>query len=63
MEVGYLLDRGHTNFQQLTWIAGAPEFRGTGNVKYEDKPRIQTDTWRCKSCGYLESYALLKKDT
>jgi hypothetical protein len=63
MAIGFLLDRGHTSYMPLQWIDGAPEFSWTGSVKYQNRPWAQTETWVCKSCGYLESYALLKKDT
>ena len=63
MEIGFLLSGGHMFGPRQTWIAGTPELNWAGGLKYEHKPWAPTETWLCKSCGYLESYALLQKDT
>jgi hypothetical protein len=57
METGFLLDRAHVSQMPALWIAGVPEAATWGRgVKVADKRAYWVETWRCKSCGYLESY-------
>ena len=56
MEVGFLLDRMHSGAQAAEWISGPPEKKWIGGVKTNTRS-FPVETWRCKSCGYLESYA------
>jgi hypothetical protein len=56
MEVGFLLELTYGAALPTRWITGAPEKRWIGGVK-TDKQWYGVETWRCKSCGYLESYA------
>lgn len=38
------------------WVEGPPQKGWMGNVKQPGTP-IPIETWRCRRCGYLESYA------
>lgn len=59
LEKGFLLDRGDSDFtRQVDWASGEPNkaiFRfsavQSGNRK------LAVTTYRCKSCGRLESFA------
>ncbi|HAB18326.1 MAG TPA: hypothetical protein PLX89_05895 [Verrucomicrobiota bacterium] len=58
MEPGFLLDLAHGNSRRvLEWIAGPPEKSVWMGLKLADRPRFSVVTFRCTSCGYLESYA------
>ena len=62
MERGFVLDFTHHGFANATWQSGEPEkktFLGldTGRVKHDEAKMIAIATYRCPSCGYLESYA------
>jgi len=58
MECGYILDYGHGNRRrQGTWIEGDPELTFFGGTRIYGKRQIKVQTFRCLSCGYLESYA------
>ena len=51
MEEGKIYDRGHSNANN------DPQW-GTGKTWYSSvKNKITVTTYRCKICGYLESYA------
>lgn len=60
MEPGLLLDKGHANSLNVTeWLEGAPEKSVWTGLKTKGKERLRLPvrTFRCPSCGYLESYA------
>jgi predicted nucleic-acid-binding Zn-ribbon protein len=40
-----------------TWIGGEVETGFLGAIKLKGKTRRRITTYRCNSCGYLESYA------
>ena len=56
MEQGYVLDEGYGNRTVGQWVAGEPERIWTG-LKLRGKTKLDVTTYRCKRCGYLESYA------
>lgn len=57
MEQGFVIDRDYGNRRLGQWAAGAPRKSFmTGTKLPEDEP-ISIGTYRCESCGYLESYA------
>lgn len=56
MEEGFLLDKTHGGNLSGQWIAGPPE-RSFWGVKVHGKRIIAVRTFRCTSCGLLESYA------
>jgi hypothetical protein len=57
MEQGFLLDRGRNRDSQTQWIAGAPESGFFIGLKLRGKRRVPVTTFRCATCGRLESYA------
>jgi hypothetical protein len=62
MEIGFTLDRGEGYFQQH-WMAGTPEKGLLGGLKVRGRRRMEVLTYRCLSCGLLESYANVVADT
>jgi hypothetical protein len=57
MEPGFVLDRNRFEDRQGTWLEGTLQLNmWTGSAKNK-KDQIPVTTYRCDSCGYLESYA------
>lgn len=59
LEQGFLLDRGHYDVSdQARWASGAPNtsFWRAGAVQDEART-LPVVTFRCTSCGRLESFA------
>jgi hypothetical protein len=59
MKRGFLLDYSDGSHYAANWIEGIPEKSQWGakdSVKIP-RARIEVATYRCSSCGYLESYA------
>jgi hypothetical protein len=57
MESGYILDEGYGTRTVGQWIAGEPERSMWNGLKLRGKAKQNVVTYRCKRCGYLESYA------
>lgn len=57
MEIGFLPDRSYAVVLPAVWVAGFPERKWIGGLKVTDRPAYRVETWRCKGCGNLESYA------
>jgi len=57
MEVGVIADQTYGTVLVSTWQEGPPEKNFLGSLKMRGKSRIAITTYRCASCGYLESYA------
>ena len=58
MHVGYLLERGHADRRAAAaWIEGEPEASFWQGLKTSGREVLETRTWRCERCGFLESYA------
>ncbi len=57
METGFLLDVTHGGRLVASWISGPPQKGWFGFVKVKGKTSYEAEVWRCKDCGYLESYA------
>jgi len=58
MEEGFIVDAlDRVNRVVSTWIDGTPEKSFWNGVRLRGKRRIETKTFRCTACGYLESYA------
>jgi predicted nucleic-acid-binding Zn-ribbon protein len=58
MEGGFILD--HTNNASArveTWVEGEPTKSFWTGLKIKDRHQHSVTTYRCDSCGYLESYA------
>jgi predicted nucleic-acid-binding Zn-ribbon protein len=56
MSEGFILDQGYRLFVSQ-WVEGPPEKGSWLGMKLTNKRMINTTTYRCVSCGYLESYA------
>ena len=59
MEVGYIPDRVYDQNMVFVhdWVKGKPDPSFWGGFKTKDKPSFSVITYRCKKCGFLESYA------
>jgi hypothetical protein len=63
MEVGFILDNSYGARLVSSWVEGKPErskflgFQQPGSARVGKKRTIETSTYRCTGCGYLESYA------
>jgi hypothetical protein len=57
MESGYILDEGYGNQTVGQWFAREPERSIWAGLKLHGKTKLDVTTYRCKRCGYLESYA------
>jgi hypothetical protein len=57
MESGYILDEGYGNRTVGQWFAREPERSIWAGLKLHGKTKLDVTTYRCKRCGYLESYA------
>ena len=53
-----MLDEGYGKRGPAKWIDGTPEFGMWIGLKIRGHRRIEVATYRCRTCGYLESYAL-----
>ena len=53
---GFILDMTDAGTSVSQWVAGRPERSWTG-PKVGGKERHQIQSYRCRKCGYLESYA------
>jgi predicted RNA-binding Zn-ribbon protein involved in translation (DUF1610 family) len=58
MDEGFVADFAHSQIVQEQWVQGSPEQSFWTGTKVRDKPRFRIVTFRCPTCGYLESYAL-----
>lgn len=57
METGYILDEGYGTRTVGKWVAGVPERSIWTGLKLRGKTKHDVATFRCRRCGYLESYA------
>jgi predicted nucleic-acid-binding Zn-ribbon protein len=57
MEKGYIPDATYGGVVLGTWVEGEVETGFLGAIKLKGKTRRTITTYRCNSCGYLESYA------
>ncbi len=57
MTEGFLLDRTQGGRGLTSWVEGTPQKSIWVGVKLGGKKPMEVATWRCGSCGYLESYA------
>ena len=62
MEEGYVLDSIATQTKPETWVEGEkPKSVWEALTNNGDKRSFEVKVYRCKSCGYLESYASTEK--
>ena len=57
MDAGYTIDVGYGTKAVPKWVAGAPEKSIWTGLKLGGKDQLEVSTYRCRRCGYLESYA------
>ena len=58
MVEGFLVDHGDAGCRHVgAWVEGAPERSFWSGVKLKGREPLEIATWRCRSCGFLESYA------
>ena len=58
MVQGYVRERTPLGIRVSEWNAGPPREAGLGGHLLKDSPSvIPIVTFRCRSCGFLESYA------
>ena len=57
MEQGFVLDNTHGSRVVSQWVAGAPQKSFWVGTKVPDGKLVPIGTYRCLSCGFLESYA------
>jgi hypothetical protein len=55
MELGFLPDVTQAGALQQKWVRGPVEEKWIGGVK--TKGALPVETYRCKNCGLLKSYA------
>jgi rubredoxin len=56
MATGFVLDSSHPAILVSRWVAGLPQKSWLTGIKLPTEP-LPITTFRCSSCGYLESYA------
>jgi hypothetical protein len=57
MDEGFLLDVSDGAYRRGTWVAGPAEKSFWTGVKLHGRDQMPVCTYRCRRCGYLESYA------
>jgi hypothetical protein len=57
MEPGYTIDIGYGTKALPKWVAGEPQKSIWTGLKLGGKDQLEVTTYRCRRCGYLESYA------
>ncbi len=59
MEEGFVADftHGREQLTTTTWIEGSAEPSIWKGLKTRGRSSFPVETYRCTSCGYLESYA------
>jgi len=63
MQEGYLLELGSYNTRfASSWVSGSPEKSFLTGTKVKGKEQYTIQSYRCLSCGYLESYARSTKE-
>jgi hypothetical protein len=56
-EPGVLLDVTESRVDPQKWARGSPEKTWLGGLKIKKEGLYAVETYRCKVCGYLKSYA------
>lgn len=58
MEEGFILDETHGGQRQSRWVEGKPiRSFWTGLKIAKEARRLPITTYRCRRCGFLESFA------
>jgi hypothetical protein len=56
MQEGLVVDLNYAGILQSMWVEDQPG-KGVGSGATDGKRKVKTITYRCSSCGYLDSYA------
>ena len=57
MSEGFLVDSSHQAVRVAHWAEGAPTYWALRILKMRGRRKLPIQSWRCASCGYLESFA------
>ena len=57
MEDGFLVDHTYGGVEKPEWASGTPDASIWVGVRMKGRERHPVHTYRCTSCGFLESYA------
>ena len=57
MESGYTIDIGYGTKALPKWVSGEPQKSIWTGLKLGGKDQLEVTTYRCRRCGYIESYA------
>ena len=57
MAEGFVVDKTDSGARVPGWVEGKPQKSVWTGLKLRGKPRLEIVTWRCRRCGFLESYA------
>jgi len=57
MEIGFTLEMMTGTYLPTLWIEGEPEASFWRVTKIKDKLKKRIAAYRCRACGFLESYA------
>ena len=57
MEPGFQIDEGYGTRKVSRWVAGEPVKSIWTGLKLSGRDQLDITTYRCRRCGYLESYA------
>ena len=58
METGYVVDVGYGKSSLPQWVGGEPVTSWwRAGLNLSGKEQLPVTTYRCRRCGYLESYA------
>jgi hypothetical protein len=57
MTDGYVVDQGYGTYAVPKWREGEPKKSLWVGLKLSGTKPLEITTWRCRRCGYLESYA------
>ena len=57
MEEGFLLDTSYGAYLATHWVSGPPQRSFWTGVKMRGRRKQLVRTFRCTTCGLLESYA------
>jgi len=58
MEQGFVMDNTYGARDVSHWAAGPPQKSFWAGTKLPEEKLIPIGTFRCSSCGYLESFAM-----
>jgi hypothetical protein len=57
MEPGFIVDEGYGKRVVAKWVAGEPRKSFWTGLRIGGQEQLEVATYRCRQCGYLESYA------